>query len=119
MVMTKVKLTVKNPFDLKKKAEGEFLVDTGAHYTVVPYDMVKKLGLKPAFEQEFSVADGRIVKRNVGSAFIRYKDKEGATMVVLGGKKDDPLLGVTTLESFGLMIDPFTRQIYKSKLMLA
>lgn len=114
-----MKLTVKNLFDLKKKTEGDFLVDTGAHFTVVPFDMVKKLGLKPSFEQEFSLADGRIVKRKVGSAFVRYKNKEGAVMVVLGGKKDDPLLGVTTLESFGLMIDPFTREIYKSKLILA
>lgn len=117
--MTKVKLTIRNPFDLKKSAQGDFLVDTGAHYTVVPYDMVKKLKLKASFEQEFSLADGRIVRRPVGSAFVRYGDKEGATMVVLGGKNDDPLLGVFTLESFGLMIDPFTRKIYKSKLMLA
>jgi hypothetical protein len=36
----------------------------------------------------------------------------------LGEKEDNALLGVTTLESFGLMLDPFKQKIYHSKLML-
>jgi clan AA aspartic protease len=118
MGMTKVKLIIKNPFNPSKKAEGDFLVDSGAHYTVLPENFVKKLGIKSSFIQEFSLADGRIVKRNIGSALVNYEDKELAVPVVLGEKGDDSLLGVTTLESFGLMLDPFKRKVYKSKLML-
>lgn len=119
MGVTTVKLTIKNPFNFSKKSEGQFMVDSGAHYTVVPYEMVKKLDLKPNYTQEFSLADGRIIKRKIGNAVIKYKDKEGAMMVVLGEKHDGGLLGVTTLENFGLMLDPFTRTVYTSKLMLA
>jgi len=98
--------------------EGDFMVDSGAHYTVLTENFVKKLNLKPSFEQEFVLADGNTVKRPVGSAVIRYGDRELYVPVVLGEKQDESLLGVTTLEAFGLMLDPFRRKIYPSKLML-
>lgn len=119
MGMTLVKLTIKNLYHPLKQAKGEFLVDSGAHYTVIPYAMVKQLGLKPSYEQEFSLADAKIIKRKIGNAIIKFKNQEGALMVVLGEKNDEGLLGITTLEAFGLMLDPFQRKIYKSKLMLA
>jgi predicted aspartyl protease len=64
------------------------------------------------------LADGKIIKRKISSAIINFQGKELALPLVLGEKDDDALLGVTTLEGFGLMLDPFNRQIYKSKLML-
>lgn len=118
MGITKVKLTIKNPIKPGKKVVGNFLVDSGAHYTVLPKKMVEKLELKPSFVQEFSLADGRIITRPIGSALVTLEGKELAVPVVLGEKDDDCLLGVTTLESFGLMLDPFKRKVYKSKLML-
>ena len=111
-------LIVKNPFNLSQKAEGEFLVDSGAHFTVVPAAMVKKLDLKPSYVQRFSLADGRIMKRSVGNATVSFDRRELIVPVVLGETHDGALLGVTTLESFGLMLDPFKRKLYHSKLML-
>ena len=118
MGITTVKLTVKNPVKPSKKIIENFLVDTGAHYTILTQKIVKKLGLRSAFTQEFALADGKIIKRNISSALITYEGKEMAAPVVLGEKGDDAILGVTTLESFGLMVDPFNRKIYHSKLML-
>lgn len=118
MGITLVKLIVKNPFDLKKEFKEEFLVDSGAHYTVLPEKAVKFLGIKPSWTQDFALADGKVVKRQVGNAYIKFQDKEAPVPVVLGKKGDSALLGVTTLETFGLMLDPFTRKLYHSKLML-
>jgi len=59
-----------------------------------------------------------VVKRSIGSAVVRFGTRELFVPVVLGGKHDESLLGVTTLEAFGLMLDPFKRKIYPSKLML-
>lgn len=118
MGVTTVKIIIKNPFSPSNSSEGEFLVDSGAHYTVLPLSVVKKLNLKPSYTQEFSLADGRTIKRKLGSALINFKGRELAVPVVLGEKGDSALLGVTTLESFGLMLDPFRRQIYHSKLIL-
>lgn len=119
MGITSVTLVLKSLKDPAKKVEGDFLVDTGAHYTVVPELMAKKLGLKSSFVQKFSLADGRIMESKISAATIRLDDRELPTPVVIGEKSDSALLAVTTLEAFGMMIDPFTRQIYKSKLMLA
>ena len=103
----------------KKKVSGNFLVDTGAAYTVVPKEMVGKLNLKPDRIQEFSLADGTIVSRKLGSAVIEIDGKKAASTVVLGEKDDSPLLGVITLENMGLMVDPFSRKLRPMKLMLA
>jgi len=118
MGMTSVKLTIKNPFDMTKSVESEFLVDSGAHYTVIPFAVVKELSLKPSYVQEFSLADGKIIKRSIGGAMVKFENKELPVPVVLGMKDDTALLGVTTLESFGLMLDPFKRRLYHSKLMM-
>lgn len=118
MGVTTAKLTVRNPFNPKLSQTADFMVDSGAHYTVLPYALVKKLNLKPSFEQEFALADGKIIARSVGSALIKFEERELAVPVVLGQSEDDALLGITTLEAFGLMLDPFKRQIYPSKLLL-
>jgi clan AA aspartic protease len=119
MGMTEVKLTIKNPRYPERAVTAKFLVDSGAHYTVLPQEIVKKLGLKPSYSQEFNLADGKTIKRSIGGATVVFEGKELPVAVVLGQKDDAAILGVTTLESFGLMIDPFKRKLYHSKLMLA
>jgi hypothetical protein len=39
-------------------------------------------------------------------------------MVIVGEPGDDPLLGATTLEGFGLVLDPFRRELRPMKLPL-
>jgi len=119
MGLTQVNLKITNPKNSKKIVQDDFLVDSGASYTVLPQHMVKKLNLKPSWTQKFTLADGKKIKRNIGSAIIEFRGRKMATPVVLGLKHDSPLLGVITLESFGLSLNPFQRKIYETKLMLA
>ena len=118
MGIVNAKLKIVNPDDRSKIYEGEFLVDTGAQYTVVPKHVWQHLGLKPDRNQKFSLADGKIISRPIGSAFIEFQGIKSASPIVLGGPKDNLLLGVVTLENLGLGINPFTREIYPSKLLL-
>lgn len=118
MGITKVILKVKNPQNPQKFIEEEFLVDSGAAFTVLPQKYAEKLGLKPSFEQGFLLADGTTVKRSVGSALIEYQGREIASPVVLGKEHDSLLLGVLTLESLGLVLDPFSRRLHPAKLAL-
>lgn len=111
-------LKIINPADTSKVFEGEFLVDTGAQYTVVPKLVWQKLGLEPDREQKFSLADGKVISRSIGSAFIEFQGIKSSSPIILGGPKDDFLLGVVTLENLGLSINPFTREIYPAKLMM-
>lgn len=111
-------LKVINPSQPSKYFEGEFLVDTGAQYTVIPLDIWKKIGLKPQRKQKFILADGKIVERQIGGAYIEYEGVRATSPIVLGEKNDSFIMGVVTLESLGLSINPFTRKIYSAKLML-
>lgn len=118
MGATSVILKVKNPKNPSKVFEDEFLVDSGASYTVVPEAILKKLGIKPAGEEMFSLADGRIIRRKVGSALYEYEGKERAAPVLFGEKDDTLLLGTFTLEALGLTLDPLKRKLYKAILRM-
>lgn len=111
-------LKVTNPSDIHKFYEGEFLVDTGAQYTVLPQAVWKKIGLRSQRRQKFSLADGSIVERSIGSAFVELQGTESVTPVVLGEKDDSFILGVVTLENLGFSINPFNRELYPAKLMM-
>ena len=118
MGLTTVTLEIKNPYDPNKKVEEDFLVDSGAAYTVLPKRLVKKLQLKPNYSQKFVLADGTKIQRKISSAFVKFEGREIASPVVLGEEKDSPLLGVLTLEALGLVLDPFERKLHPAHLML-
>lgn len=118
MGLTHVELTIKNPTNPKMEQTGNFLVDSGASFTVVPHNLVDGLRLRPQFKRQFTLADGKTVEREIGNASIKYGNEEIVTPVVLGKKGDNPLLGAITLEAFGLLLDPFKRKLYKSTMML-
>lgn len=116
--MTKVVLRVRNPKDEAKFIEREFLVDSGAAFTVVPKTLLDKIGIKSVREQRFGLADGRTIKRKLGEAIFEMDSYRAPGPVVIGGKNDELLLGTFTLEAMGLVLDPFERKLYKAKLML-
>ena len=105
-----LKLKVVNPAHPRKKKECEFLVDSGAVYSVVPAEVLKRLGIKPTSFQEFILANGEIIKKPIGNAFFEYQGKIRAAPVVFGDK-GIYLLGATTLEALGMMLDPLRREL--------
>ncbi len=97
----------------------EFLVDTGSQYTLLPSLTWRKLGLKPKRKESFSLADGTRITRSMSECQITIEKMEGYTPVILGEEEDEALLGVITLEEFGLLINPFTRKLQPMRMMLA
>lgn len=118
MGVTFIKATIKQLKNEKKSAEVKFLVDTGAQYTLVPRNVVVKLGLKPTKTQEFILADGKVVKRKLGEAYVQINGEKQPTTVILGEKGDSALLGTITLEQMGLIVDPFKRKLRPIKALL-
>jgi clan AA aspartic protease len=110
MAITFLKIKVINPERPKKVKECEFLVDSGAVYSVVPQNLLKTLGIKPTSSQEFILANGEIIKRPIGNAYFEYKGKIRAAPVVFGDEGIF-LLGATTLEAFGMILDPIRREL--------
>lgn len=117
--MTEVTLKVKNLKDPKRVYEGEFLVDSGATYTIVPAKILKKLGIEPYGEEKFSLADAsKTIRRKIGGALYEYNGKQGPAPVIFGEEDDTQLLGAFTLEALGLVLDPVKRKLYKAKLRM-
>jgi predicted aspartyl protease len=95
-----------------KEVRVNFLVDSGATYTVLTERVWRELGLEPIGEMEFTLADGTIIRRRISEALLELPGYgERHTPVVLGESEDENLLGIVTLKIFGLILDPFKREL--------
>ena len=119
MGLTNQTLIVKESRRARRRAEVEFLIDSGAVYSLAPARVLNKLGIRPYRKVSFSLADGTTIKRKVGDAYFEFNGHRGSAPVIFGEKGDEPLLGATTLESLGLMLDPFKRQLLPMRMLLA
>lgn len=117
MGLTTQKLVVKESHRSRRKAAVNFLIDSGAVYSLVPAPILRRLGIRPHRTMEFTLADGTPIKRRVGDAYFEYHGEGGAAPVIFGEAGDEPLLGATTLESLGLVLDPFKRRLIAMRLM--
>jgi len=102
-----------------KQATVRFLVDSGATYTLLPYEEWQAIGLSPKRSVTFALADGTTVERQVSECHIALAQGEGHTPVILGEVGDEPLLGTVTLEIFGLVLNPFNRTLQPMRMLLA
>src|SRR6266571_2313951 len=116
---TNQKLLVKESHRARRKATVKFLIDSGAVYSLVPAPTLKKLGIRPHRKVDFALADGTTITRQVGDAYFEFQGEGGAAPVIFGEKGDEPLLGATTLESIGLVLDPFKRRLIPMRMLLA
>lgn len=119
MGITTAILKVREHRKAEKFAELTFLVDSGAVYSLVPGKILDDLGIEPYKEMSFSLADGTILKRQVCSAYFEYEGEGGPAPVVYGEEGDEALLGATTLESLGLVLNPFTRTLHPMRMLMA
>lgn len=110
MGITFLKVKVSHPARPKKVRECKFLVDSGALYSVVPKQILQDLGIKPTSSEEFILANGEVIKARVGNAYFKYKGKVRAAPVVFG-EKGIFLLGATTIEALGMILDPIRREL--------
>ena len=83
----------------EKFYEAVFLVDTGATDSLVPSPELEKLGLKK---------EG---KMSYGLARIEFMGETTAGRVIFGLPEADLILGVTALESVGIIVDPANKTL--------
>jgi clan AA aspartic protease len=119
MAITTAILKVKEHRKSEKFTEVAFLVDSGAVYSLVPGKILDELEIEPHREMTFSLADGSKLTRKVCSAYFEFEGEGGPAPVVYGEEGDEPLLGATTLESLGLVLNPFTRTLHPMRLLMA
>lgn len=109
MGLTHIKARIANPGRPAKSSTVTFLVDSGAVYSVVPGATLRRLGIRSHSSRTFLLADGSEITRRVGDALFIIDGQRAASPVIFGEKDDSPLLGMVSLESLGLILDPLKR----------
>jgi clan AA aspartic protease len=102
-----VHATLKNPDDRQRAAVAvDFLVDTGAIYTMLPGEVVTELGLATPEQRTVEFANGQRDVWPLGEVRIRLGDAERTTVFFAGPPGCRPLIGAVTLEEFGVAVGP-------------
>jgi clan AA aspartic protease len=118
MGFTKVKVEICNTENPERSKEVELLADTGAMYSIVRSETLKELEIEPIGRRKFTLADGKVIEREIGGALYRIGEYKGYASVIFGLESDKELLGVTALEELGLQVDPITKELKPVELLI-
>ncbi len=91
----------------KGNEDVEMLVDTGALYTKISPSLARRLGIVPNEVIRVKLADGSVKEAGLADARVEYGSSRRAIPVMVG-PGDELLLGVTTLETLRLKVNPVT-----------
>jgi predicted aspartyl protease len=91
--------------------EGSFLVDTGATDSMAAGSELARAGINPVGRKTYEMADGSVHEYQFGLAQIEVMGEVTAGRVIFGPEGVEPLLGVTVLESIGLIVDPASHSL--------
>ncbi len=106
MGLTHVTVALRSPNEPGEPFEADFLVDTGATDTLAPAPALLRAGIHPVGKTAYELANGSVVEYEFGLAQIEFMGEVTAGRVIFGPDGSEPLLGVTALESVGILVDP-------------
>ena len=117
MGFVRVEVGVSSPARPESEERIEVLIDTRTMLSVIPGDLLERLGVRPELSKKNRGCGGRIT-REIGGIMMSY-DESLAGVTVIFGEKDDPaIMGVTALESLGYQVDPVTGKLSPTEMLL-
>jgi len=111
MGLTHVTVSLKANQEAKKKYEADFLVDTGATDCLAPAPALEKAGITRRGKMTYELANGEKTEYDFGLAEIEFMGELTSGRVIFGPEDAEPLLGVTALESVGILVDPIKQTL--------
>src|SRR3954465_3111102 len=90
---------------------GSALVDTGAELSWFPRAALEKLGIEPVKVWHFRQADGTVLVRWTGGAWVHVAGTRTLDEVVFGEPGDLVLLGARSLEGLNLRVEPAAKRL--------
>lgn len=93
----------------------ELLIDSGTKYSLLPEEIWKSIGLEEQKKRIFILADGTRMTFSVSRCKFKYQGVEQLSPVIMGGKGIPAVVGTVTLESMGLVLNPYTRELKKNR----
>ena len=110
-------VTISNPLKPEFKRTVEALVDTGATFTVVPKSLATELQLPVTGHRQVRTATGDIVLDRA-RALVQIDGASEVNPVLISETLDRVLVGVITLETLSLAVDPTTGELTEAEALL-
>ena len=108
----RVDIEIENPARPgERRAIHAVLVDTGAELSWVPAAVLESLEIERYSTWHFRQADGTVIERWVGAAFVHVAGKRTTDDLVFGEPGDLVLLGSRTLEGLNFRVEPVTKRL--------
>jgi predicted aspartyl protease len=118
--MFKVSVVARNTKDESLIAPPvEVPVDTGSELTWLPKDLLSGIKVSPVRKRGFTTATKQQVTRETGYAIVSAEGFETVDEVVFAESGDMTLLGVRTLEGFGVMVDNIAHRFVATTTIVA
>jgi predicted aspartyl protease len=108
----RIDIEIENPARPGTRRElRSVLVDTGAELSWCPASVLDSLGVERRKLVRFRQADGSVLERWTGPAFIYAAGTTATDDVVFGEPTDLVLLGARSLEGLNLRVDPVSKRL--------
>jgi predicted aspartyl protease len=78
---------------------------------MAPAKFLREIGIDSEGTREYELADGTKVEYEFGLARIEFMGDVSGGIITFGPDHAEPILGVTALESTGIVVDPQTNQL--------
>ena len=91
--------------------ELSLLVDTGATLSWIPRTILEKLGAQAFSRLPFALADGRRLERDTTAVLLTVDGRKAPVQVAFAEEGEEAVLGATSLEGLGLMVDPVAERL--------
>ena len=89
----------------------QVMVETGATFTTVPTEVLRRLGVSPQRSMPARLADGTIIEDQVSDTIIKLEGHTFYTPITFGKGGEPNLLGVVALETALLAVDPVDQRL--------
>ena len=106
MSMFEVKVKVASLAAPERSEEVSLLVDTGATLSWIPRAVLERFGAKSISRLPFTLADGSTLERDTTAVLLMVDGRRAGVQVAFGEEGEEAVLGATSLEGLGFMVDP-------------
>src|SRR5262245_26849329 len=120
MSLFKVAVVARNTKDESLRSQPiDALVDTGSELTWLPRDVLNGINVSPVRKRNFTTATKQVVTRETGYAILSAEGFETVDEVVFADPGDMILLGVRTIEGFGVAVDAVAHRFVATTTIVA
>lgn len=112
------KVRIANLEKPERSAALSLVVDTGATLSWISREILEGLDIEPLSHLPFTLADGRVLERDIGGLLLTIDGRRGLVPVAFAEPGEHSILGATALETLGLVVDPVGEHLIQRNLLL-